>query len=101
MKLFEQTLKLNTPSIIVVICGRQADISKDLAKIPVPPRHHVQLLGFTKTIHELMAVTDCIVTKPGGLITSESLACGLMMVVVDQYPGQEEWNTSMLLSEGA
>merc|ERR1712046_36928 len=44
---------------------------------------------------------DVIVTKPGGLITSEALACGLMIVVVDPYAGQEDRNASMLLEEGA
>merc|ERR1712046_26178 len=44
---------------------------------------------------------DVIVTKPGGLITSEALACGLMIVIVDPYAGQEERNAAMLLEEGA
>merc|ERR1719478_119720 len=50
---------------------------------------------------KLMAVADVIVTKPGGLITSEALACGLMITIVDPYAGQEERNASMLLEEGA
>merc|ERR1712139_109178 len=55
----------------------------------------------TKTMHELLAIGDVIVTKPGGLITSEALACGLMIVIVDPYAGQEERNAAMLLEEGA
>lgn len=101
MGIFESLLNLETPISLVVVCGRQADVRSQLEKIEVPSRHRVALLGFTGCIHELLAVADVVVTKPGGLITSEALACGLMMVVVDPYPGQEERNASMLLEEGA
>mmetsp|Transcript_34097 Transcript_34097/g.54865 ORF Transcript_34097/g.54865 Transcript_34097/m.54865 type:complete len:623 (-) Transcript_34097:297-2165(-) len=98
---FEGLLLLETPISLVVVCGRQADVSSKLEQVKIPSRHRVSLLGFTGCIHELLAVADIVVTKPGGLITSEALACGLMMVVVDPYPGQEERNASMLLEEGA
>lgn len=99
--LFEHTTFLQTPSIIVVVCGREADLRAELDELNVPLQHKVCLLGFTKTMHELMAISDVIITKPGGLITSEALACGLMIVVVDPYAGQEERNAAMLLEEGA
>eukprot|EP00928_Gymnodinium_smaydae_P053461 TRINITY_DN37441_c0_g1_i1.p1 TRINITY_DN37441_c0_g1~~TRINITY_DN37441_c0_g1_i1.p1 ORF type:complete len:677 (+),score=137.82 TRINITY_DN37441_c0_g1_i1:180-2033(+) len=100
-ELYKYLLELDTPISLVVVCGRQADVRSELEQIEVPLRHRVSLLGFTRTIHELLAVADVVVTKPGGLITSEALACGVMMVVVDPYPGQEERNSSMLLEEGA
>lgn len=98
---FENLLQLRTPSIIVVVCGRQADIRSELEKIHVPKHLRVRFAGYTHTMHELMAVGDVIITKPGGLITSEALTCGLMIVIVDPYAGQEERNAAMLLEEGA
>ena len=41
-----------------------------------PARHHAKVMGFTTDIDELMAVTDLVVSKPGGLTTSETLARG-------------------------
>mmetsp|Transcript_22413 Transcript_22413/g.40413 ORF Transcript_22413/g.40413 Transcript_22413/m.40413 type:complete len:591 (-) Transcript_22413:48-1820(-) len=99
--IYKNLLNLETPIALVVVCGRQADSRSSLERIRVPQRHRVALLGFTSCIHELLAVADAVVTKPGGLITSEALACGNMVVVVDPYPGQEERNASMLLEEGA
>mmetsp|Transcript_65792 Transcript_65792/g.154887 ORF Transcript_65792/g.154887 Transcript_65792/m.154887 type:complete len:586 (+) Transcript_65792:107-1864(+) len=99
--IFRKLIQLETPIILVVVCGRQADARAELEQVQVPPRHRVALLGFTSCIHELLATADVVISKPGGLITSEALACGLMMVVVDPYPGQEERNASMLLEEGA
>ena len=49
---------------------------------------------------ELMAASDLFVGKPGGLTTSEVLAKGLPMVVINPIPGQEERNSDHLLEEG-
>merc|ERR1719487_1006922 len=99
--LYENLLQLQTPCIIIVVCGRQADVREELEEYEVPKHIRVQFVGYTQTMHELMAIGDVIVTKPGGLITSEALACGVMIMIVDPYAGQEERNASMLLEEGA
>jgi processive 1,2-diacylglycerol beta-glucosyltransferase len=48
-----------------------------------------------------MAAADLLVGKPGGLTTSEALARGLPLVIVNPIPGQEERNADHLLEEGA
>ena len=50
---------------------------------------------------ELMTAADLVVSKPGGLTTSEALACGAAMVVVNPIPGQESRNSDFLLENGA
>ena len=60
----------------------------------------VKILGFTNEVPELMSISDLVVTKPGGLTTSESLASGLPMVVINPIPGQEEENAEFLESKG-
>jgi processive 1,2-diacylglycerol beta-glucosyltransferase len=52
-------------------------------------------------MHDLMHISDLFIGKPGGMTTSEALACGLPMVVVSPIPGQEERNSDHLLEEGA
>src|SRR5436305_14648881 len=47
-----------------------------------------------------MQVADLFIGKPGGLTTSEALACGLPMVIVSPIPGQEERNSDFLLESG-
>ena len=58
-------------------------------------------MGFTKEIDELMAVADLVMSKPGGLTTSETLARGAVMVIVNPIPGQESRNSDFLLENGA
>jgi processive 1,2-diacylglycerol beta-glucosyltransferase len=46
---------------------------------------------------ELMTAADLVMGKPGGLTTSEALAKGLVFVIVNPIPGQEERNSDHLL----
>ena len=48
-----------------------------------------------------MDAADCIVTKPGGLTTSEALAKGVPMIMSKPVPGQEDRNVEFLLNTGA
>jgi processive 1,2-diacylglycerol beta-glucosyltransferase len=50
---------------------------------------------------EYMAASDLIVGKAGGLTTSEALVKGLVMVITNPIPGQEERNSDHLLEAGA
>ena len=52
----------------------------------------VRILGFTDKVPELMKISNIVVTKPGGLTTSESLASGLTLLVLSPITGQEEEN---------
>ena len=57
--------------------------------------------GYTDEVSLMMDAADCIVTKPGGLTTSEALAKRLPMVICNPIPGQEDRNTEFLLNNGA
>ena len=48
-----------------------------------------------------MSVADLVITKPGGLTTTESLASGLPLIVIDPLPGQEEENAKFVEKNGA
>lgn len=56
--------------------------------------------GFTQQVERLMACADLVITKPGGLTTSECLAMGLAMILNAPIPGQEERNADFLLEQG-
>lgn len=100
-KLFEALLAVERPMQLVTITGRNEKLKTQLQKVRGPDRHRVKVLGFTKEIDELMAVADLVVSKPGGLTTSETLARGAIMVIVNPIPGQETRNSDFLLESGA
>lgn len=56
--------------------------------------------GFINNIDEMMDICDVVISKPGGLTTSEALAKGLPMIVTNPIPGQEDRNLMFLLNNG-
>jgi processive 1,2-diacylglycerol beta-glucosyltransferase len=100
-KLYQAVLDVARPLEVVVITGRNEAAKAQLEAITPPPRHRAHVLGFTSEIDELMAAADLVVSKPGGLTTSETLARGAVMAIVNPIPGQESRNSDFLLENGA
>jgi processive 1,2-diacylglycerol beta-glucosyltransferase len=100
-KMYHALLDVTLPIQVVAVTGRNEKLKAQMHKIPCPDRHRTKILGFTKEIDELMAVADLVVSKPGGLTTSETLARGAIMVIVNPIPGQESRNSDFLLESGA
>lgn len=83
----------------VVVAGRNEKLRRELgARDHIHPTH---VLGFSSNMHELMAIADLIITKPGGLTTSEALAMGKPLFILNPIPGQEAANSDFLLERGA
>lgn len=61
----------------------------------------IKVLPFTDKVPELMSISDLVITKPGGLTTSESLASSLPMLIINPIPGQEEQNAEFLEANGS
>jgi processive 1,2-diacylglycerol beta-glucosyltransferase len=102
--LLESLSDLKTPAEIVAICGRNEDLRKKLEKLANEKLNSETVrflpIGFTREMDKYMSAADLIVGKPGGLTTSESLAKGLVFVIVNPIPGQEERNSDHLLEQG-
>ncbi len=94
-------LETPIPLHVVTVAGRNAELRRRLPEISCPARHQRTIIGFTDQMNELMGAADLIVTKPGGLSTSESLGCGAGMLLIDPIPGQEMRNCDYLLENGA
>ncbi len=84
---------------IITVCGNNKK-----AKDKIDALNSKKLLknyGFTNEVEYLMSACDSIVTKPGGLTTSEALAKRLPLIISTPLPGQEDRNTEFLLNHGA
>ena len=102
--LVNSLLPLHHPAQVVAICGRNEELKKRLTRQAARARPDATVIlkpfGYTKEMDELMTASDLVLGKPGGLTTSEALAKGLVFVIVNPIPGQEERNSDHLL-EGA
>lgn len=84
----------------VVVCGRSEELQKRVREVVGEEHGRFRVLGYSDRMSELMKMSDLFIGKPGGLTTSEALACGLPMVIVSPIPGQEERNSDHLLEDG-
>lgn len=85
---------------MIAVCGNNASAKEEIEAFAKISQHPILTTGFVDYVSLLMDASDCIISKPGGLTTSESLAKGLPMIIVNPIPGQEERNTEFLLNNG-
>ncbi len=57
-------------------------------------------VAFTNEVAQYLAMSDIVVTKPGGISTSECIAMKKAMVIINPIPGQEERNVDYLIERG-
>jgi processive 1,2-diacylglycerol beta-glucosyltransferase len=106
-QLVKDLLALQRPWQIVAIAGKSEktfkrlyDLSRSAGTLASgSPR--LFPVGFTTDMDKFMAAADLLVGKAGGLTTSEALARGLPMALIEPIPGQEERNADHLLEAGA
>jgi processive 1,2-diacylglycerol beta-glucosyltransferase len=99
--LISELLSLQQRAQIVAICGQNEELKKRLTRMAAGTKPDAAVLlkpfGYTLEMDELMTASDLVIGKPGGLTTSEALAKGLVFVIVNPIPGQEERNSDHLL----
>jgi processive 1,2-diacylglycerol beta-glucosyltransferase len=97
-------MDLRHPSQLVAICGRNEDARRQVERLAAGGGRgsnlSIKAVGYTTEMDEYMAASAIMLGKPGGLTTSEALARGLVLVIVNPIPGQEERNSDHLLEEG-
>lgn len=83
---------------IVSVCGNNKRLKGKLLKLKTS--HNLTVYGFCDNIPTLMDACDCIVTKPGGLSTSEAMAKNIPIILANPIPGQEERNLEFMENNG-
>ncbi len=86
---------------VVVIGGRNVRLQRSVNDAAKAYPYETRVLGFVDNVVDYMLASDVLLTKPGGLTTSEALSAELPMVLVSPLPGQEERNASYLAQRGA
>lgn len=101
----EELLDIDRDFQVIVITGRNESLKEKLEKklethIDIANKK-ILVLGFTNKMNDLLASVDVLVSKPGGLTTTEALLKDLPMIIPYYIPGQEEENLDFLSNCGA
>ena len=90
--------QLPEDALLVIICGNNVKLYRSLTKYPLPD--NVRVIGFTSRMPLYMDAAELILTKPGGLSTTEAAVKGLPMIFIDAVPGCETRNIEFFISNG-
>lgn len=97
----EGLLRSGLRGTLLVVAGRNTALAGALRGVEGHDRLRLQVLGFINYVDDLVAASDLVITKPGGLIVSEVLGRGTPLLLVDPIPGQEDWNADYVSGQGA
>lgn len=95
----KQLDKIPQPLEIIVVAGRNEHLREQLEERRRKINHPFHVFGFVDNVHELMEVSDVLISKPGGVTVSEALTKRLPIVICRPIPGQETKNTEYLLEQ--
>ena len=93
--------KLDLNFELQIVCGKNKRLKKKLDKRSANFKHKVEIYGFLDDIITLMLLANLLITKPGGLTSSEALALGLPMIIYSSVGGQESRNLEYLQNQEA
>ncbi len=100
-KFYEKLAQKKYDAQFIVITGKNAKLFEKIEALESKQNsgNKTKLLYFVDNVEDYMHISDLIITKPGGLTVTESLACHLPMAIYSAFPGQEKDNANFLVSQ--
>ncbi len=89
------------PLAAAVIVGRNGRLEKRVLEAAERTAYPLRVFGFVDNVFDYMHASDLLLSKPGGLTSSEALAARLPMILVKPLPGPEARNTQYLVERDA
>ncbi len=99
--IFSALLSVRDDIQVIAIAGKNLKTQKMLKTVASKSNKKVVILGYTTKVPELMSIADFVISKPGGLTTTEILTSNVPFIVINPIPGQEEENAIFLTNNGA
>ena len=83
---------------VTVICGHNQELFEEFNKEQL--NKSIKVLSFTNSIDILMDASDILITKPGGLTSTESMVKRLPIIMINPIPGVESANCLFFKNHG-
>ncbi|MDD6200989.1 MAG: ferritin family protein [Firmicutes bacterium] len=89
--------RLPSNAVVTAVCGKNEKLYESLSEFEEPG---LRVLGFTDQVPLYMDAADIVVTKPGGLSSTEAANKRLPMVFINAVGGCESRNFNFFLNRG-
>lgn len=94
-------IKAEGPFQVVSVAGRNEALQRRVAVLAPSTSKRIISLGYVDNMHELLRISNVVITKPGGMTVSECLLQRKLMILVSPIPGQEAHNANFLVARNA
>lgn len=112
-KIFRALRRISRPAQAVVVVGTNKVLQRRMEayakRIDAPgvfsrlsksnSLHNIRVFNYVAFIHELMKASDFVITKPGGLTSTEAIVAETPLLLMKPLPGQEERNSQWLVQK--
>ena len=95
----ELSNRMSDETLVYVLCGRNSDLKEKISK-KFAQSSHIKAIAFTKNVNLYMKAADVLISKPGGISSSEAAAVGIPLVHTMAIPGCETKNAEFFESHG-
>lgn len=102
LEVFNALIKHLDTCQIVAVAGKNKKMESEFHKIAdnLQNTSGLKIFNYLTNVPEIMSISSLVITKSGGLTSSESLASALPVLVINPIPGQEEENAEFLVNAG-
>lgn len=97
----EVLLSVHQDVQFLLVCGSDEETYNDLSSYSKELKNKIIVYKYIDNVQELMAASDFLITKGGGLTISEALTVGLPVVMYKPIPGHENGNAIFVENAGA
>jgi processive 1,2-diacylglycerol beta-glucosyltransferase len=83
----------------LVLCGDNKEAAAKIRKLK--GRSRLQVLGMVERIHELIGTTDILITKAGGITSTEAAQAAPALIFANSIQGLEDKNEDFFIGHKA
>lgn len=98
--IFKELLETPGDFQIIAVSGKNEKQKAKFEEMAKGVDKKVVVLGYTNDVPALMNMCDFVISKPGGLTSTECLVMNKPMLIINPIPGQEEQNAIYFTNNG-
>lgn len=100
-KYFKRLVEENLDINIIYVCGKNESLQRKAEKFVKNNKYeNVKVIGFSTEVNKLLAISDIVITKPGGISITECLESKKPMILIPGNGGQEIYNAKFVCKNG-
>lgn len=99
-QIVETLFRLPYQASVVAVAGNNTTLKEELLALSAPSHIQYTALGWTNELDVYMKMADVVITKPGGMTTTECITLRKPIIAIQPIPGQEEHNAEFILERG-